>query len=278
MIYSEESGHKTIGMTGFQIKMLGIVLMVLDHVHQMFAPLGIPEWFTMLGRAVAPMFIFIAVEGFTHTRSKRRYLTRLLVGYWIMGGGSYILQKFLPLDHGHYGLANNIFGTLFISVLMMLGIYLIQNGHQDHNKKQLWLGISIIVGELLWSMLTVLVFFSPNLMLRQGAAVASMIFPGIMITEGGPLFIALAILLYLFKENRVGQVASILLIGLTATGFNFVGLLTTNIQWMLILSIIPILLYNGARGRSDKWFFYIFYPTHIWLLYILAFVLGVTGY
>ncbi len=99
--------------------MLGIVLMVLDHVHQMFAPLGIPEWFTMLGRAVAPMFIFIAVEGFTHTRSKRRYLTRLLVGYWIMGGGSYILQKFLPLDHGHYGLANNIFGTLFISVLMM---------------------------------------------------------------------------------------------------------------------------------------------------------------
>lgn len=53
MIYSEESGHKTIGMTGFQIKMLGIVLMVLDHVHQMFAPLGIPEWFTMLGRAVA---------------------------------------------------------------------------------------------------------------------------------------------------------------------------------------------------------------------------------
>ena len=37
-----------------------------------------------------------------------------------------------------------------------------------------------------------------------------------------------------------------------------------------ILAFGPILLYNGKRGRQLKYFFYIFYPLHLLILYGLA--------
>lgn len=49
--------HK-VGLTAFHLKIFGITLMVFDHVHQMFYFAVIPMWFTMLGRIVAPIFIF----------------------------------------------------------------------------------------------------------------------------------------------------------------------------------------------------------------------------
>lgn len=43
-----------------------------------------------------------------------------------------------------------------------------------------------------------------------------------------------------------------------------------NPQWMMIFSLIFILMYNDKKGRGLKWFFYIFYPLHIAVLYIIS--------
>ncbi len=34
-------------------------------------------------------------------------------------------------------------------------------------------------------------------------------------------------------------------------------------------SVIPIMLYNGERGRNMKYFFYIFYPAHLLILHVI---------
>lgn len=35
------------------------------------------------------------------------------------------------------------------------------------------------------------------------------------------------------------------------------------------LAFLPIWFYNGERGRQNKWFFYIYYPAHLFIIFII---------
>lgn len=60
------------------IKLIAVVFMFMDHIHQMFVTIGAPIWLTMVGRLIFPMFLFTAAESFYYTHNKRKYLQRLL--------------------------------------------------------------------------------------------------------------------------------------------------------------------------------------------------------
>ena len=71
---------KTGGITETGLKWIALVTMVMDHIHYFFGFTGmIPEWFSMVGRLGAPLFLFCLVEGFTHTHSRKRYFARVYV-------------------------------------------------------------------------------------------------------------------------------------------------------------------------------------------------------
>ena len=51
------------GLTGTALKTIALVLMVMDHIHYFFEFTGVvPEWFSMLARLSAPLFLFCTVE------------------------------------------------------------------------------------------------------------------------------------------------------------------------------------------------------------------------
>ena len=66
------------GLTGTGLKWIATILMVLDHIHYFFGFTGwIPDWFSMLGRLSAPLFLFCVVEGFTLARNRHHYFLKV---------------------------------------------------------------------------------------------------------------------------------------------------------------------------------------------------------
>ena len=87
--------------------------------------------------------------------------------------------------------------------------------------------------------------------------------------EYGVYGVMAIVVMYLFYKNKVrGYVLSIA--ALTVYIFN-------EIAALLALPLID--RYNGERGmKINKYFFYIFYPAHLIILYLIALALGFTTF
>ncbi len=243
------------GLTSYQLKIIGIILMVLDHIHQMFYFVGAPIQLTMVGRLVAPIFLFLSTEGFTHTRNKKRYMLTLLTGFWICQILFRIASILLPNDN--VVLLNSIFGTLFLSVFTMW-IYDKFFGKEKNVK----LGLLALIGFIL---LTIAPLLLLNISDAPWFVSLILLIPSPIVVEGGINMILIALLLYIFRKNRWLQCIIII-----AFSFIFYLVDPTDVQWMMVFSIIPIFLYNGKEGHKEKWFFYSFYPVHILILYTIS--------
>lgn len=258
------------GMTGFQLKVLGVVTMVLDHLGEFFFFLGVPMWFHWIGRIAAPIFLFESSEGFIHTSNRKRYLFRLLAGYWLMGIINMILNHYFTIDGAI--VINNVFGTLFLGTVYMQACEYFKQ--KKFGKGMIW----FLVPTLLSVFVMILLSSSSLLASKFGLLffqIFTLLVPTLMMTEGGILFVLLAVLFYLFHGRKALQIAALVIAAVITLilGGGIQYAFTFNFQWMMFLAAIPIILYNGEKGRSMRNFFYIFYPVHIAIFAVISFLL-----
>lgn len=252
------------------LKLLACGLMFLDHIHEMFALQGAPIWLTMLGRLVFPIFLFLAADSFYYTRNRKAYLTRLFLASSLMILGTTLVTTIWPNDK--IVLINNAFATFFMTGLYIKAIEDIKQGIQAKQTKAIVKGLGLallpILGAVIFLLAVPVVHQTlPHRLAVWAASFISMI-PNILLVEGGFFMVLLGIVFYFFREKRWVQMGALLAI----SALSFV-IDRGSVQWMMGFAVLPMALYNGQKGSGFKSFFYIFYPVHIFALYILATVL-----
>lgn len=274
------------GITDFQLKVLGVILMTFDSLRT-FSGLHMPVWFSWMGRPVATLFLFASAEGYRHTRNKRKYLLRLLAGFWVMNLGNYVLSSRFPLTGSPTSLAAitanslsarnvpldaTMFGTLFLGVLAMFLYDSIRAGIREKNALKIFCPAAVVLVSAALSLgMASVLSDHPAL----GAVLLNLI-PVPAYVEGGLTYILLALMFYLCGDKKnlrlivVAAVPALFFAASLSSGHLF----TQNYGWMAVFSIVPIYLYNGERGKPVKRFFYAYYPLHIFAIYLAGYLIA----
>lgn len=224
-------------MNGFTLKVIAMITMFIDHMAAILLPHDTVLYLICryIGRLAFPIFCFLLVEGFYHTRNLKKYLVRL---------GVFALISELPFDlafsskpfRSDFLLGQNVFFTLFIGLSVITLMSIIERKYAQN----------IFISNLLNS-----------IVLLSGCTAAFF-----LCTDYDYKGILLIAAFYVFRRNKIVLSLAVVLINM---------LYGIAIQVFAAVSLIFIWRYNGKRGpQSNKYLFYIFYPAHILLLYIIS--------
>ncbi len=270
-----------LGFTSFQLKVIALILMTFDHIHYFMSTVQhMPMWLTVLGRMSAPLFIFVMAQGFYYTRSRQKYLLRLYIASVLMGLGNFVMNQYFPLP-GTALVINNIFATLFLCGIYIWAIEFIVDGMKQKSGKSFGKGLLLFLVPIATTVLMLTLIGSQTtdissvrLLLVRGLMLLA---PSPLLVEGSVVWIGLGVGLYFLRNHKVGL--SVFYAGVSlffllnaglSVGFTAQNLFAQNPQWFMIAALPFMLLYNGQRGRSMKYFFYLYYPLHVYALTFLA--------
>ena len=252
------------GLSGSTLKLIACITMLIDHIGavivwrmilQRAEAQGLvgmiigDELYSFyrilrdIGRIAFPIYCFLLVEGFQRTANKTKYALRL---------GLFALLSEIPFDlalssHIFDAENQNVFFTLVIGLLSMI---VAEKWNDVFGKAQAEGGKkpSVII-----SGLVELVVFGAGALLAE-----------VLCTDYGAKGVLCVAVLYLFRRNKLSQTI--------AGALSFVWETTAP------LAFIPIWFYDGRRGLKLKYVFYLFYPLHLLILYLICIVLGLTGF
>lgn len=220
----------------FHLKLFAVLFMIVDHIAYYTISPDIPIYtiMRMIGRLAAPIFWFCFVEGYKRTKNKTKYKLRLLVSASIMSVGNMTLHCLLNTNKLSL-LKPNMFLSFFMCALL---VDTIQQCIKSKSRLQ----------SLLLFVLSIIIV----LFVGQHCEYS--------------YFIICFVLLYHFVKNDA--IKNLFYI-LTMTALSI--LLNAPLQIFAIGSVFFFTTYNNIKPKQNwKYFFYLFYPLHIWLLIIIS--------
>ena len=242
------SAASRFDLSAAALHIIAMTLMLMDHLWATLLPAQ--EWLTCAGRLAFPIFAFMAVEGYFHTRSFKKYALRMLlfavlseVPFDLMYGGTWF-----------YPVHQNVIWTLLLG---LLGIHLMETVRK---KQKIWLTLLVSV-----------------LVVAAGGLLGTLC----MVDYYG-VGVLTVFLFYFFRGRKwwclLGQAAALYWVNVELLGGLMypVQLLGMDLelcqQGLALLALIPIWLYRGRQGYHSKPFQYAcygFYPVHM-LVLVLA--------
>jgi hypothetical protein len=184
-----------------------------------------------------------------------------------------VLSTVLPNPNPNVVLMNGAFMTFFVAGLYMLFWDMLVDGIKTKNAGKITGSVLLFFVPLLTAIPTLLIAGLAGKIpfgLLRVLLVAGMMLPSIFYAEAGPIMVLLGLLFYILRKWRWAQIAALAAVTALELALELAMGGSISIQWIMIFAVIPIMLYNGEKGRGMKYFFYVFYPAHIYILYIIA--------
>ncbi len=246
--------EKKLHISGDTLKIMAALSMLIDHIAAallraalnggMFTGekygilLNLYYAMREIGRAAFPIFAFLLVEGFFHTRSRKNYLFRL---------GVFFFLSELPFDLAFYG-----------------GVY----WQKQNVYLTLFLGFFIIC---IWEKAKM---EGSGVTLRKGccaiAIMACCIAAGMLHGDYGIYGVLLIMVFYEGRSKEMGTEKSVA--GFIRLFTCTLGYLLFMWEPWSIIGFVLICFYDGTRNQKGivwKYFFYTFYPVHLLVLGII---------
>jgi hypothetical protein len=211
------------GISGAVLKWIAVITMLIDHFAvavYWYLPQRTYEIYDIMrkiGRISFPIYCFLIVEGFFHTRNVKKYIANCLI---------FAVISEVPFDLAIYGKpfclsSQNIYFTL---TLGLVSLYVLDRFKYKYETKYIFARLVVIsvfagLGQLLevdyhWK---------------------------------GILFIIMFYYCHDIDKWRR----------------NIIGIAAFAYEITAPLAFIPIQLYNGERGKQNKYLFYAIYPVHL---------------
>ena len=244
----DSSASKNFELTAAVLHIIAMTLMLMDHLWATLLPAR--EWLTCAGRVAFPIFAFMAVEGYFHTRSFKKYILRMLlfavlseIPFDLMYGGTW----FYPVHQN----------VLWTFLLGLLGVWLME---QVRKKGKTWMYLLVCV-----------------LVVPAGLVLGTLC----MVDYYGVG--VLTVFVFYFLHGRkwwcvLGQLAALYWLNVELLGGLMYPVQLFGMEFELcqqglaLLALIPIWLYNGKQGphsRALQYACYAFYPLHMLVLALM---------
>ena len=240
-----------IQITSFSLHMIAMFTMLCDHLWGTIIPGN--DWLTCIGRISFPIFAFMIVEGYFHTKNLKKYVLRILF-FAIIAEIPFNLALGSRL---FYPIHQNILWSFLISIGL---IHMNEKAKQSNKILKRWIVgiISVILGYLI-GIISMVDYF-----------------------HGGILTV---LVFYFFKGKKwwsyLGQFICLWYINAEILGGYGYEIQIGNYTYFLLrqsfalLALIPIWLYKGEQGHHSKtlqFIYYAFYPIHLLILGLFKFI------
>lgn len=217
-------------LTGSELKFIALCTMTVDHIGAVLLPQYL--FLRIIGRIAFPIYCFLIVNGYFYTRDCRKYVGRLMLFAFL----SEIFFDLTFFGRVYATQHQNVFFTLAIGLIM---IYSLENIKRKMTVK-MWF-LSYVIELIVVVLCCILAYFLQT----------DYSFFGIIMIYG----------FYVFRYNGFLSCFFQIYINTIVMG---------GIQGFAALSLPLICMYNGEPGtKRYKWLFYIYYPAHLLVLFIL---------
>ncbi len=240
-------------LSGNFLKILACICMAIDHVGVVLFPRL--KILRIIGRIAFPIFAFMIAEGCKYTKNRLRYFLTIFSLGVIFQIFYYVAEKSLSMC---------IFITFSLSILIIYALdFLKEKIIEKSSLEQIILATILFITSVIGAF-----FICENVSVDYG-------FWGVMVAVFASVFN--------FREKedfnhtKLNEINFIPLNVIScAIGLALLSFSAVKIQWYCFLAIPLLILYSGKRGKLNlKYFFYVFYPTHLVVIYGISILLTI---